>query len=145
MNKFIYYLLQWTWGLPMNLVGFGALVIAHLKKWKITKYYNAIRIVYPSSFGGMNMGMFFFQGVNCESVCPHEYGHSFQNTQWGFLFPFVIGIPSAIRYWIRRNQQKQGKHLKPYDAIWFEGQATKIGIAQTQKNNKYAWLYIENK
>lgn len=45
--------------------------------------------------------------------------------------PFVICIPSAIRYWYREfiwhfNKEKFNK-LPEYDAIWFEGQATKWG------------------
>lgn len=45
--------------------------------------------------------------------------------------PFVICIPSAIRYWYREfilhfNREKFNK-LPEYDAIWFEGQATKWG------------------
>lgn len=60
MNKIIYYILQWTWGLPMNIIGAIAFIIAKIKKWEVTKYHYAIRIIHPSSFGGMNMGMFFF-------------------------------------------------------------------------------------
>ena len=51
---------------------------------------------------------------------------------WGILMPFVISIPSAIRYWYREiiyrtNRTKYSK-LPPYDSIWFEGQATSLGI-----------------
>ena len=43
--------------------------------------------------------------------------------------PFVICIPSAIRYWYRELKYYR-KGLYPetdYDSIWFEGQATKWG------------------
>ena len=40
---------------------------------------------------------------------------------------FVITIPSVIRYWYRNWALAQGKKLPDYDAIWFEGQATKWG------------------
>jgi hypothetical protein len=52
-----------------------------------------------------------------------------QNLIWGPLFPFVIAIPSAIRYWYRELKYYR-KGLYPdtdYDSIWFEGQATKWG------------------
>lgn len=45
--------------------------------------------------------------------------------------PFVISIPSAIRYWYReilsRVDFQKYKQLPDYDAIWFEGQATRWG------------------
>lgn len=44
---------------------------------------------------------------------------------WGPLFPFVIALPSAIRYHYQNWRSKKGLENKPYDAIWFEGQATK--------------------
>lgn len=59
----------------------------------------------------------------------HEAGHGLQNIVWGFLFPFVVCIPSAIRYWYRELKYHR-KHIKPkteYDDIWFEGQATRWG------------------
>jgi hypothetical protein len=33
------------------------------------------------------------------------------------LFPFVIAIPSAIRYWYRNWALTKGKELPDYDAI----------------------------
>ena len=43
--------------------------------------------------------------------------------------PFVVSIPSAIRYW-NRKLNYHDKGLTPpteYDDIWFEKQATKLG------------------
>ena len=68
----------------------------------------------------------------------HEFGHSFQNIIWGPLFPFVIAIPSAIRYHYQNYRSKKGLPNKEYDAIWFEGQATRWGtkmIAKIEKDN----------
>lgn len=43
--------------------------------------------------------------------------------------PFVVCIPSAARYWYReyiyRTNYEKYRQLPPYDAAWFEGQATK--------------------
>ena len=45
--------------------------------------------------------------------------------------PFVISIPSAIRYHhrkqIRKKDPEKAKELPDYDSIWFEGQATEWG------------------
>ena len=57
----------------------------------------------------------------------HETGHSFQNAIWGPLSIFLIFVPSFIRYWYQESRARKGKDNKPYDAIWFEGSASKIG------------------
>ncbi len=59
-----------------------------------------------------------------EHTRRHEFGHSLQNIIFGPFMLFVVTIPSAIRYWYRRLTP--GPH-EPYDAIWFEGTATKWG------------------
>ena len=49
---------------------------------------------------------------------------------------FVIVIPSATRYWYRNWALAKGKKLPDYDAIWFEGSATKIG-AKYRESDEY--------
>lgn len=42
--------------------------------------------------------------------------------------PFVVCIPSAIRYWyFEFYRRKHNKFPCEYDAIWFEGQASRWG------------------
>lgn len=63
------------------------------------------------SWGGLELGMFFLTDSR-DSVHTknHEFGHSLQNCLWGPLFPFVVCIPSAIRYWLREfNTQREKK------------------------------------
>ena len=58
----------------------------------------------------------------------HEHGHAFQNCRYGMLMPFIVCIPSAIRYHYRNWRTKHGKKNKTgYYDIWFEGEATKLG------------------
>ena len=109
MKKFIYYLLQWTWGLPMNIIGGIVCLIALCCKCPVQKYRNAIEILVPQNFGGVELGMFFVRGKDCPSVAPHEYGHTIQNLWWGPLFPFVVALPSAARYWIREIKTPQNR------------------------------------
>lgn len=62
------------------------------------------------------------------SLMKHEQGHGLQNIYWGVLMPFVITIPSAIRYWYRRALTARGRiDLVPYSAIWFEADADRRG------------------
>ncbi len=76
------------------------------------------------------MGPFFITSPRpSERICDHEHGHAIQNCIWGPLFPFVIGAPSFLRCQYRRIRKRLNPKLrqKPYDSIWFEGQATELG------------------
>ena len=61
----------------------------------------------------------------------HEFGHSIQNCYLGLFMPFLVAIPSAIRYWYRelivRWGIKKYWELPDYDSIWFERTATSFG------------------
>jgi hypothetical protein len=107
--KIFYYIIQWTWGIVMNIIGLCVFLFAKIKKYETYKYRNAICIVAPKNFGGVELGMFFMRGKDNQSVCPHEYGHGIQNLWWGPLFPFVIAIPSAFRYWVRNFKNTEEK------------------------------------
>ena len=107
--KFLYYLIQWTWGLPMNIIGGIACLVCAICKCPIQKYRNGVEILVNNNFGGLELGMFFIRGKDCPGVCPHEYGHGIQHLWWGPLFPFVIGLPSAARYWLRKQKTQKDK------------------------------------
>ena len=109
MKRILYYLIHWTWAIPMNIFGGIMCLIALCCKWPVHKYRNAIEIVVPKNFGGLELGMFFLRGPNNQGVAPHEYGHSIQMLWWGPLFPFVVGLPSALRYWLRHFKTPSGR------------------------------------
>lgn len=127
-RKFLYYFLNLTWGLLLTLAGaLVALILIiggkHPKRHGGCFYFNIGRC-----WGGLEMGLFFFtDNIDSTHVKNHEYGHSLQNAIWGPLMLPVISIPSVIRYWVHYFREKKGKPNPPYDAIWFEGQATKWG------------------
>lgn len=56
-------------------------------------------------------------------------GHAIQNIILGVFMPFVVCIPSAVRYWWREWVKHRGRSatLPPYDSIWFEGWASRLG------------------
>ena len=130
MKKKLFYILSWTWGLPMSLIGLCASGVMKAMGIKPKKYGWCQHYEYSKGWGGVNFGPIFITSAGAsEHTKNHEHGHALQNCIWGPLMPFVIAIPSAVRYWTRVSQQKQGKELEPYDAIWFEGQATQWGDA----------------
>ena len=124
MKTFLFYFLSLTWGLPLTL--FGAVIASVLlitghrpRRWKKCIYFEV-----GESWGGLEMGLFFLTHKNAdEHIKNHEYGHGIQNCILGPFMPFVISIPSAIRY-----HYKKHKHTKKgYYDIWFEKWANKLG------------------
>lgn len=140
----LFYLLSFTWGAIMSFIGLIVIgICACLGKVKI--FHNRLYGHFGNGWGGLELGCFFVCSNDCvgnDRLCGHECGHGLQNILWGPLFPFVIGIPSALRYWWRElicykykkhrdNPEsfwyKKYKEMPPYDAIWFENQATEWG------------------
>lgn len=130
IQKFIFYALSFTWGIIMTLAGLlvaGVLLLFGIKPKKHAwVYYFEV----GENWGGFNLGI-----ITITSKTPsvktlnHEFGHAIQNCMWGPFMPFVISIPSAVRYWYRMFKYYM-KGVDPtvgYYDIWFEGEATRIG------------------
>lgn len=133
-DLFIFYILSFTWGLLWTLIGLIVFlftwVFFHEKiKIQVVAGRLAITFLYKR-FGGLNLGIIYFVDRNdMPHTHLHELGHSLQNAYFGPLFIPLIAIPSGIRYQYRKYLRKKevGIKLPPYDSIWFEGQATKLG------------------
>lgn len=138
--NWLYYLIQLTWGLPLNII--GAIIYLILKysfNCSVNRFRNMFCIIVPSNFGGMNLGMFTVLGCQMGHLISHEYGHSIQNLMFGWFTPFMISIPSAIRYWYRNILTAIGKPLQTtYNDIWFEAQATELG--RLAAKSVWSWL-----
>lgn len=130
MNKFLFYLLAFTWGLPMTIIGLLVALVLVIAGFKPKKYGNCLHFEVGDRWGGVSLGIVFITSKNAsEHTKMHEHGHAIQNCYWGVLFPFVIALPSLIRCWHRDIQYvNKGKPVPtPYDSIWFEGDASKRG------------------
>lgn len=136
-----FYILSFTWGLPMSLLGsiiaFCLLVTGH--KPKLFHYFVYFEV--GCGWGGFECGCFFFVNKNATlHLKQHEAGHGLQNIMFGVFMPFIVTIPSAIRYWYRevvyKINRKKYFTLPEYDSIWFEGQATKLGKKYFPKDSK---------
>jgi hypothetical protein len=107
------------------LVGAFMLAIGNKpKKWGYCYYFEI-----GKGWGGLELGPVFLTSKNPTShIRNHELGHGMQNCYFGIGMPFIVCIPSAIRYWYRSIRQFIGAPCKTkYDDIWFEGDATKLG------------------
>ena len=131
LKRILFYIISFTWGGIMTAIGLVVLLVT-LPFGKFGIYHGRIYKRIGKNWGGVELGCFFLCDNSAdEYILAHESGHGLQNCLWGPLMPFVICIPSAIRYWYREfiwhfNKEKFNK-LPEYDAIWFEGQATKWG------------------
>lgn len=126
----LFYIVSFTWGLPLTLLGGVGVLIAFLLRCPVKRFGPCLYAVVGNRlWGGLEGGPFFFVDRSEDiKILEHEYGHGIQNCFFGPLMLPVISIPSAIRYQIRLKKQKRGKPLKGgYYDIWFEKQASKAG------------------
>lgn len=129
-NKWIFWALAVTFGLPMALVGWLVAFILTMCGKRPKRYAWALCYELDINFG-ISLGLVFLvpEG-NYERMKEHEYGHCIQNACFGIFFPAIVAIPSAIRFWYREIREKLGKPCTTlYDDIWFENSATKTGNA----------------
>lgn len=134
----VFYLLSFTWGLIWTLVGLFAFSFVYIfmkDKVLIRNIAGRIAVTFKeANFGGISLGIVYFVSKSDNKHTHlHELGHTLQHIWFGPLFLFLVAIPSGIRYQYRglvwRLSKEWGRRLKPYDSVWFEGQATKLGYA----------------
>jgi hypothetical protein len=107
-----YWFIQCTWGFIMTFIG-AIVTFCLICAGKKPKHLGPM--VYTKvghNWGGLELGGFF---ICCEesgshTMC-HEAGHSLQNMILGPLFPFLVAIPSATRYWLREFKTHLSKSL----------------------------------
>ncbi len=141
-HRWLYYILACTWGIIMTVIGAlvsGVLAIAKLfLKDKITfKPYHWVYSISvgPNFWGGSDLGLCFLRDQKSGGyLAEHEFGHTFQNCLFGPLFPFLVAMPSACRWWYR--VLKPNKNHTPYDSAWFEDAATQCGLYAARVLNK---------
>ena len=133
--KFFLYVGYWlwsiTWGCIMTAIGFVVALFCLITGHRPYRLGPNIYFKVGNGWGGFECGPFFVVCKDTKTTQYHEAGHGLQNLIWGPLMPFVISIPSAIRYWYReylvRFKGKKRWDLPYYDSIWFECQATRWG------------------
>ena len=102
MNPVLFYIIQWTWGLPVNLVGGIIYLICKAMGRKSEKFGYSWITYLPWNQGGLSMGLFIFMKADHPNASwtyntrIHEYGHTWQCLLLGVFYYPVIAIPSAI-------------------------------------------------
>lgn len=119
MKKILYYLVQFTWALPQNIMGF--FLSLKYRKNKREMFFNSLVSYHKENWGGISLGMFTVingdrddEWINGSKV--HEFGHSIQSLILGPFYFFIIGIPSMI--WC--NSKKYNKLRAEKDLSYFD-------------------------
>lgn len=122
----LFYILNLTWGLPMNLLGAVVALCLRAVGKHPERYGDCWCFTVGKGWGGVSLGMVMIVAEGASKHTKnHEHGHAIQNALYGVFTPFIVSIPSAARYWYRKT--KNPATLPPYDSAWFEGQATAWG------------------
>lgn len=123
----LFYLLQFSWGLPVNLV--GLLLFSCCRGARRERFHNSIVSRLPGNSGGLCIGIFIFlrqeDPAARRRTLVHEYGHTIQCLLLGPLYWPLIVLPSAI--WYHGFKRWRQKHRVPYDALFCERWATRWG------------------
>lgn len=110
-HKVLYYLLNITWGLLATTVGIISTLVLLCFGIKPKRYGHTWYTPIGEHWGGLELGLcFIVDKSESKATLRHEYGHTAQNAVWGPLFPFIISIPSAIRYHLRNRKTMRAKY-----------------------------------
>ena len=139
--RILYILLQWTWGLPQNLL--GALLLLIYRKQPRFPFRCATVTRWPHR-GSMSVGMFLFLGTASKrlsdedrfaaerSILVHEYGHTVQSAILGPLYLPVIGLPSVLWANMPGCQRFRKKRGISYYSMYQEKWANHLGRRVTK-------------
>lgn len=146
MKKFIYALIQCTWGLPQTLVGF---IVFLLNITHEHFFYRGAIVTKIKGKGSVSLGWFIFVGMDLPSdrrvenrildedmeqrVIVHEYGHTIQSLFLGPLYLIIIGFPSAVWAWSTYFRRKEMKI--PYASFYTESWANHLGELVTKEKS----------
>lgn len=120
----LFYLVQFTWGLPVNLV--GLLVFLCCPRSRRERFCNSAVTFLPGGRGGLSLGIFLFLGGReSPELRVHEYGHTIQCLFLGPLYWVAVVLPSAVWYHCFAGYRRRRRI--PYDALYCERWATAWG------------------
>ena len=135
-------LIQWTWGLPQNLLGFIIFLICIRKKHE--RFRTSI-VTFWNRPDSLSCGMFVFLTTtkpvgyteaidvkNKRDILLHEYGHTVQSLILGPLFLVVVGIPSFIWAALPVFDRLRERKGLSYYGFYCEKWATNLGKKVTK-------------
>ncbi len=135
MKKILFYFVQWTWGLPVNIFGLIFYLICKAKGLSSERFGYAFITFVPWNAGGLSLGLFIFMKKDHPNkdwnynTKIHEYGHTWQALLLGPLYWIVVGIPSAV--WCNFFAGYMKKNNVSYYKLYCESWANSWGQKAT--------------
>lgn len=150
MRRFLFTLIQLTWGLPQTLLGL-ILYLYWLPRAKTRFHFHGAVVTEWASGGGISLGLFVFVSEKAShymlddrilspaeskrGVLVHEYGHCVQSLMLGPLYLLAVGLPSYA--WanlpiLRRMRREQALS---YYSVYPENWANRLGEWATKEKS----------
>ena len=115
VKRYLFTLIQWTWGFPQTLLGTVFYVVLHKNKHGI---FHGATVTYWRNESSLSLGKYIFMSESEYDnagdgfLIRHEYGHCIQSLILGPLYLFIVGIPSVT--WcnlalFKRYRNRRGK------------------------------------
>ena len=124
MVKYFLSVLLYVWQLPQNILGE---VLALCYGAGKGRDYRGVKMHYSNTIpGGISLGRHIILNDRYrhdDKEKKHEWGHTRQSLLLGWLYLFVVGIPSII--WASR-------HRRDYFSFWTERWADRLGGVKRQ-------------
>ena len=134
MRRFLFTLVQLTWGLPQTLAGFIMYLYWH-HRGAVSRVYHGAIVTEWTTGGGISLGLFVFvSGKARPGVTVHEYGHCVQSLMLGPLYLIAMGVPSYL--WanlpaLRKMRRETGRS---YYSVYPENWANRLGEWATKES-----------
>ena len=148
MKTFFYALLQWTWGLPQNLLGLAVFLMNISKRHY---FFHGAIVTEWKNRSSVSLGMFVFvtkdpvfkekfEGIYTaaqlsERLLVHEYGHTIQSLITGPLYLIVMGIPSTLWGFLPGLGKMRKEKQISYFSFFTESWANACGEFVTKKKS----------
>lgn len=131
MRRFLFILLQCTWGIVQTLI--GAVFFVRMIRCPHSIYHGSVDTRWNMR-SGLSLGLFIFtpnDGIpDAEKIRVHEYGHCVQSMVLGPL-QLIVGVISIVwaqlPYFAKLRKEKK----IPYTACFVEAWASKWGELAT--------------
>ncbi len=143
---------RFMWELPQTLVGYVFVqamnCVGRVEEVRFIAGVNfCLYYQHSNKRQGVSIGNFIYVSSDPKDfkferdpLLLHEYGHHLQSRRWGWLYLFVIGIPSLISA-IRAKPLHGG--ITTHDLQWYEIQANQYAAFYLKKNFDEDWTQFE--
>ena len=123
--KIIKHIIYTIWQLPQDIVGGVIWLICRMRHRNSHRYAERILTEW-GLLSGLSLGHFIFvHTASDENLTRHEYGHTLQSLRLGWLYLFIVGIPSVL--WASCFNGYRKRKKISYYSFYTERWADKLG------------------